>query len=165
MEEYVVLVDAHDRQIGVGEKMASHREGLRHRAFSVILLNGSNILLQRRSRKKYHSAGLWANAACGHPRPDESLPAAAHRRLTEEMGIRCDLTWRAVTHYEANVGKEMIENEIVHLFFGNYTGSANPDPDEADDWGWYRLETIRQQIKSANCYSYWLREYFRQRLI
>ncbi len=116
MEEYVVLVDAHDRQIGVGEKMASHREGLRHRAFSVILLNGSNILLQRRSRKKYHSAGLWANAACGHPRPDESLPAAAHRRLAEEMGIRCDLTWRAVTHYEANVGKEMIENEIVHLF-------------------------------------------------
>ncbi|MCW8905775.1 MAG: isopentenyl-diphosphate Delta-isomerase [Sedimenticola sp.] len=165
MDEYIVLVDANDQRIGIGEKIASHRKGLRHRAFSVILVNGSNILLQRRSPNKYHSPGLWANAACGHPRPDEHLPAAAHRRLEEEMGIRCDLSWKAVTHYKAKVGQEMIENEIVHLFFGHYSGPANPDPDEAGDWGWYRLETIREQIQASHRYSYWLKEYFRQRLI
>lgn len=165
MDEYVVLVDAQDREIGVGEKIASHRQGLRHRAFSVILMNGPDILLQRRAGNKYHSAGLWANAACGHPRPDESLPSAARRRLDEEMGIQCDLTWKAVTHYQASVGKEMIENEIVHLFFGNYAGAAHPDPAEADDWGWFRLDSIREHIEHAHCYSYWLREYFRQQLI
>jgi len=165
VDEYVVLVDDQDRQIGIREKIESHRQGLRHRAFSVILMDGPNILLQRRSGHKYHSAGLWANAACGHPRPDENLPSAAHRRLNEEMGIQCDLTWKAVTHYQADVGKEMTENEIVHLFFGNYTGPAYPNPDEADDWGWFRLDSIREHIESASCYSYWLKEYFRQRLI
>ena len=165
MDEYVVLVDSNDTEIGVCEKIESHRLGLRHRAFSVILRCGTKILLQQRSYRKYHSPGLWANAACGHPRPNETLSNAAHRRLDEEMGIQCDLTWHAVTHYSANVGRNMIENEIVHLFFGEYDGPVQPDPDEAASWGWYDIQNIRRNIGVDKQYTYWLKDYFRKQLI
>ncbi len=59
-EEKVVLVDKNDNQIGLMPKMEAHQKGLLHRAFSVFLLNSDNqILLQKRSSKKYHSGGLW----------------------------------------------------------------------------------------------------------
>ncbi len=165
MDEYVVLVNKHDEQIGIAEKLQSHREGLRHRAFSVILTNGSRILLQQRSDKKYHSPGLWANAACGHPRPGESLKAAADRRLNEEIGASCDLNWGAVTQYSAPVGNAMIENEVVHLFFGEYDGPFNLNPDEASDWQWIDRELLYKTGQDANRYTYWLRDYLKKELL
>ena len=72
-EELMVLVDADDRIIGTGEKLETHRKGALHRAFSVIVWNSADhILLQKRAIRKYHSGGLWTNACCGHPRPEET---------------------------------------------------------------------------------------------
>ena len=92
-EEQVILVDAEDREIGTAPKLAAHQAGGRlHRAFSVFVLNSRDeVLLQRRAAGKYHGAGLWSNSCCGHPRPGESTPAAARRRLREEMGIDLEL--------------------------------------------------------------------------
>ena len=91
MSEYVILVDENDIEIGRAEKIDAHRRGLLHRAFSVILMRDDEIMLQRRALGKYHSGGLWANAACGHPRPGETLLDGATRRLREEWGLtaRC----------------------------------------------------------------------------
>ena len=87
-EERLILVDEKNRAIGVGEKTPVHRAGLLHRAFSIFIVDDQGrILLQRRSRQKYHSGGLLANSCCGHPRPGETTQAAARRRLTEELGI------------------------------------------------------------------------------
>jgi len=81
-EEMIVLVDADDRIIGTGEKIETHRKGALHRAFSVIVWNSAGrLLLQKRAKRKYHSGGLWTNACCGHPRPEEEIGAAARRRL------------------------------------------------------------------------------------
>src|SRR3954468_11389591 len=82
----VVLVDADDREIGRAEKMAAHRSGALHRAFSVFVFDGDGrVLLQRRARGKYHSGGLWSNTCCGHPLPGEDVAAGGRRRLREEM--------------------------------------------------------------------------------
>ncbi|MER2472719.1 isopentenyl-diphosphate Delta-isomerase [Photorhabdus laumondii] len=63
-----------------------------HRAFSIFVFdNKGNLLLQKRAATKYHSAGLWTNSCCGHPRFGEALEAAANRRLGEEMGFDCPL--------------------------------------------------------------------------
>ena len=60
--EYVLLVDAEDQVTGLREKMAAHREGLLHRAFSVFVFTpDGRHLLQQRAASKYHSGGLWSN--------------------------------------------------------------------------------------------------------
>ena len=68
----VILVDVNDRPVGSMEKMQAHEQGLLHRAFSVFIFNGKGeMLLQQRTLSKYHSGGLWTNACCSHPFPDE----------------------------------------------------------------------------------------------
>ncbi|MFY7652200.1 MAG: isopentenyl-diphosphate Delta-isomerase, partial [Chitinophagaceae bacterium] len=80
--EQVVLVNQHDEQIGVMEKMEAHEKALLHRAFSVFIFDSNNnMLLQQRALTKYHSGGLFTNACCSHPRPNETVHAAAIRRL------------------------------------------------------------------------------------
>ncbi|MBT5192448.1 MAG: hypothetical protein HOM07_08880, partial [Rhodospirillaceae bacterium] len=37
--QVMVLVDEHDQQVGLCEKLEAHRQGLLHRAFSVIIKN------------------------------------------------------------------------------------------------------------------------------
>src|SRR5688500_14749912 len=80
-EDEVVLVDAEDREVGTAPKLDAHRSGQLHRAISVFVFNSAgDVLLQRRAVGKYHSAGLWSNACCTHPRPGESVLDAARRR-------------------------------------------------------------------------------------
>lgn len=58
--DQVILVDADDNEIGTMEKMEAHRKGALHRAFSVLVFNSKGeMLLQKRAKNKYHSAGLW----------------------------------------------------------------------------------------------------------
>ena len=94
IEEQVILVDESDRQIGVAEKLAAHQSGQLHRAFSIFILNShGQLLLQKRAKHKYHSGGLWTNTCCSHPRPGESAIAAGRRKLIQEMGFDCGLSY------------------------------------------------------------------------
>src|SRR5688572_13603375 len=88
----VILVNENDEQVGVMEKMEAHEKALLHRAFSVFIFNDKGeMLLQQRALSKYHSAGLWTNACCSHPRPGEETITAARRRLYEELGFDTEL--------------------------------------------------------------------------
>ena len=88
----VVLVNEFDEEVGTMEKMEAHRQALLHRAFSVFIFNASGqMLLQQRAFDKYHSAGLWTNACCSHPAPGEETPAAAKRRVQEELGLNLEV--------------------------------------------------------------------------
>ena len=72
--EKVILVDEQDKAIGAMDKMEAHRRGVLHRAFSILIFNSEGeTLLQKRSKNKYHSGGLWTNACCSHPTPDEPI--------------------------------------------------------------------------------------------
>ena len=80
--EMVILVDQNDEFIGVEEKLRTHQLGIRHRAFSIFLLNsGDELLLQKRANTKYHSQGRLSNTCCGHTRLGKSVESAARRRL------------------------------------------------------------------------------------
>jgi len=146
--EYVILVDEHDREIGVEEKLKAHREGKLHRAFSVFLFNPKQeLLMQQRAARKYHSGGLWANTCCGHPRPEESLAEAAARRLHEEMGITCDLERAFHFTYRANVNSGLTEHEIDHVFVGHYDGLVQPNPTEVMAHRWNSFPDLQEEIK------------------
>ena len=103
MQEQVILVDELDNAIGTMEKMEAHEKGLLHRAFSVFIFNGEGeLLLQQRALTKYHSAGLWTNTCCSHPRPNETVLNAAKRRLTEEMGLTCEVDHKTSFTYKTD---------------------------------------------------------------
>lgn len=160
MAENVILVDQDDRQIGVAEKLEAHEKGLLHRAISILVFNSDKkILLQKRSKTKYHSGGLWANTCCSHPRPGESLDEAVHRRLPEEMGVDCLLAEKFSFLYKTKFENGLIEHELDHVFFGTYDGSVNPNPDEAEDYKWVSWEFLMNDLeKNPDTYVFWLHE-------
>ena len=124
----VQLVDLFDRPCGSAEKLAAHRQPLLHRAFSVFLYHEDALLLQQRAWQKYHCGGLWANTCCSHPQPGEALPAAAHRRLREELAIDCPLTEIGSFVYYHPFANGLYEYEYDHIFVGSWHGTAQPDP-------------------------------------
>lgn len=159
-EERVILVDPDDAEIGTEEKLRAHERGVLHRAFSVFLLNRcGEILLQRRADGKYHGAGLWSNSACGHPRPGENTPAAARRRLEEEMGIDAQLEHLFSFTYRAEMGSGLTEHEIDHVFRGHVDVDPEPDPAEVADWRWVSPEEILREMRTApERYTPWFAE-------
>lgn len=161
-EEEVILVDAEDRAVGAAGKLAAHRQNLRHRAISVLVFDrAGRMLLQRRADAKYHSPGLWSNACCTHPRHGEAPAAAAGRRLREEMGIAAlPLAFAGRFAYEAPVGADLWENEIVHVFTGIHDGEVLPDPDEVGAFDWRDVAALRADIAARGAlYTPWFRLY------
>jgi isopentenyl-diphosphate Delta-isomerase len=149
MEDLVVLVDEQDHAVGTASKLAAHRTGALHRAFSVFLFDGrGRLLLQRRALAKYHSGGLWTNTCCGHPRPGESVTDAAGRRLREEMGIACALRPAGAFRYRARLG-ELEEHEFDHVLVGRFDGDPRPAPDEVADWRWVEPDAAARELAEA----------------
>lgn len=158
-KEYLVLVDENDNPKGKEEKIKAHEEGKLHRAFSVFIFNSKgHLLLQKRAESKYHSGGLWSNTVCSHPRPDESLIKAPHRRLKEEMGFDCELKKAFKFHYKVVFDNDLTENEIDHVFIGEYDGDVKINKDEASDYKWISLTKLKREfIENSNQYTVWLK--------
>lgn len=162
--ERVILVDRRDTPVGTAEKLEAHRTGRLHRAFSVLILNDAGeALLQRRAAGKYHSAGLWSNTCCSHPRPGEATQAAAHRRLQEEMGFDCPLESAFPFIYRTELEGGLVEHEYDHLFLGSWTGAPEPDPEEVAEWRWVPLHALRREIaRHPTRFTYWFRVALRE---
>lgn len=159
----VLLVDNADVPLGTAQKLDAHRRGLKHRAVSALVRNSDGkMLLHRRAAGKYHSAGLWTNACCSHPRPDESTVGAAQRRLKEEMGVECALQALFIAHYRAAVSNDLIEDEVVHVFGGTHDGGIAPDPSEVSEWKWISFaDLLADQSANPNRYTVWFLHYMR----
>ncbi len=144
MEDQVILVDEHDREVGTDAKLAVHQSGRLHRAFSVFVFDsGGRTLLQRRAATKYHSAGLWSNTCCSHPRPGEAVEPAARRRLAEEMGFDCALRLVSSFVYRSDLADGLIEHEFDHVFSGHFDGTPTPNAAEVDAWRWVDVQEVR----------------------
>lgn len=160
-EEFVILVDEADRFTGTGPKLETHLEGLLHRAFSIFIFDDTGrTLIQRRAMTKYHSGGLWANTCCGHPRPGESIAAAASRRLMEELGFKADLSFGFHSRYRADLDHDMVENEFVHVLFGVSDAACYPEPTEVSEVDYWHLEDLRDAaLCNGSAQTVWLRHY------
>lgn len=156
-EDRVILVDKSDNILGTCEKMKAHREGRLHRAFSIFIFNSDGrLLLQRRALDKYHSAGLWTNTCCSHPREDETIELAAHRRLREEFGFDCNIHKLLEFNYKIKLSNDLYENEYDHVFVGEFNGIPKPSGNEISAWLWEKTDIIIKDIhKNPYKYTYW----------
>jgi len=146
----LLLVDENDLVIGYGEKIAVHRQGLLHRAFSIVVFDDvGRILLQRRAPGKYHCGSLWSNTCCGHPLAGETMTDALQARLYFEMGFNCPLFHHHTFIYRANFPEtNLIEYEIDHVYTGLFNGVPHPNSEEVMDFRWVTLAELSRQIWS-----------------
>lgn len=149
MKEEVVLINPQDEVLGSMEKMEAHQNGLLHRAFSVFLFNDKGeMLLQKRAASKYHSPNQWTNAVCSHPRMDETYENGAKRRLQEELGIEVDIEQKFHFLYKAEVGDDLWEHELDHVFTGFYNGEFELNPEEVSEIRYILMEDLEQEMKT-----------------
>ena len=157
--EQVILVDLDDCEIGVMEKMEAHKQAVLHRAFSVFLFNPQGkMLLQQRALTKYHSAGLWTNTCCSHPRPGETLENAVARRLMEEMGITTKVSKAFDFIYQAELPDNLNEYEFDHVFIGNYDDEVRPNHLEVANFVYQSIEEVAANLQShPEKYTVWFK--------
>jgi len=157
--EQVILVDVDDCEIGVMEKMEAHKQAVLHRAFSVFLFNPQGkMLLQQRALTKYHSAGLWTNTCCSHPRPGETLDDAVTRRLMEEMGITAKVSKAFDFIYQAELTDNLNEHEFDHVFIGNYDDEVRPNHLEVANFVYQSIEEVEANLQShPEKYTVWFK--------
>lgn len=145
------------------EKLEVHQRGLKHKAVSVFVLDGRNVLIQQRALSKYHTPGLWANTCCTHPRWDESAADCAVRRLDDELGIKGLFpAHRDTIEYRADVGGGLIEHEVVEMFLAHADSSLKiePNPDEVEAYKWVDFYDLCAEVaRRPERYTPWLRIY------
>ncbi len=155
-----------DGELRPCDKLAVHRQGLRHKAISVFLLDGSRVLLQKRANTKYHTPGLWSNTCCTHPNWGEAPTDCALRRLDEELGITgVPLTFRHQVEYRADVGGGMVEHEVVDIFAGAVLPDLEVTPNSAEvsDIDWVDLADLADAAqRNPGKYTPWLGIYLSQ---
>jgi isopentenyl-diphosphate delta-isomerase len=156
----VILVDATDTPLGRCEKLAAHRTGVLHRAFSVFLFDSEGRwLLQRRHPDKYHSGGLWTNTCCSHPQPGQETGEAARIRLLQEMGVETPIRPLFQFFYQAHFDNGLIEHELDHVFVGSFDGTPCPNPAEVCDWRWVESALLMKEMAThPEHFTVWFRE-------
>lgn len=158
-DDLLILVDGNDREVGFMNKLAVHRAGVLHRAFSVFIFNKEGeFLLQQRADTKYHSAGLWSNTCCSHPIKGEEFEDTIARRLKEEMGIVCQTQFQFSFIYKAALENGLIENELDHVYFGTTTDVPKPNVEEVKDWKYMNMQELKNEIHThPEKFSAWLK--------
>jgi isopentenyl-diphosphate delta-isomerase len=164
LKESVIIVNASGQFIGTMDKMAVHRKGMLHRAFSVFIFNSKGqLLLQQRALNKYHSGGLWTNTCCSHPKLGEATADAAHRRLHEEMGMDCELAEVFQFSYNYVFENGLIENEYDHVFIGICDLPPVPEAEEVLTFRYIDVDQLNYELaEKPETYTAWFKICFEQ---
>ncbi|MBA3338345.1 MAG: isopentenyl-diphosphate Delta-isomerase [Geodermatophilaceae bacterium] len=148
-DEWVVLLDEQRRPIGRQLKSEVHHSDTPlHLAFSVhVFDDDDNTLLTRRAVTKRAWPGVWTNACCGHPAPEEDLVAAVTRRLSSELGLVPQTVSLALADfaYRARDAAGVVENEVCPVFRARVPGrrpSPVADSDEVAEWVWLSRSAV-----------------------
>jgi geranylgeranyl diphosphate synthase type I len=152
MVEACLCLDEHDTVIETASKLQTHLgEGMRHRAFSVLIFDSkSRLLVQQRASEKITFPGVWANSCCSHPldisgeNEDaiEGVKEAARRKLEQELGIPRSVTdsWNfnhiGRFEYKCRWNAEWVEHEIDHVMIvkADCEVDFNRNEIQAIDW-------------------------------
>jgi isopentenyl-diphosphate Delta-isomerase len=144
----LILVDEADREVGHLDKARCHDgQGVLHRAFSLLIFNDAGeLLLQQRSAGKRLWPLYWSNSCCSHPRRAETMETAIHRRLYEELGLRCPLQFLFKFQYQAQFDAAGAEQELCSVFVGRTSDPVRVDPSEIVAWRWISPEALQGEL-------------------
>lgn len=146
--EPLILVDDADREVGhLGKAQCHAGAGVLHRAFSLLIFNGNGeTLVQQRAPSKRLWPLYWSNSCCSHPRHAESMEAAIHRRLREELGCSCPLHFLFKFRYQAQFDATGAEHELCSVFIGRLNGQPRINRSEICAWRWVGPQTLEEEL-------------------
>jgi isopentenyl-diphosphate delta-isomerase len=158
--EEVVLVNEENEVLGTALKSQVHTANTPlHRAFSIFVFNkNGEVLLQQRSAFKKTWPLVWSNSCCGHPALNESMEAAAKRRLEFELGISLPTSeiHNVLPTYKYRAEKDgIVEHEICPVLIATYNGEISPNPHEIAAIRWVKWQDFLDELKKQNDYSPW----------
>ena len=161
MEEYVILVDQNDNPIGKEDKVKCHLpNGKLHRAFSALIFNGEGkLLLTKRSEGKMLWPNNWDGTVASHPRESETYVSSAERRMPEEIGIDCKVSY--VNKFEYHVPYKDIgsENEICGTLIGaiDIFDKSSLIKDEISEIKWISPDELKNELEqNRDVYCPWM---------
>jgi isopentenyl-diphosphate Delta-isomerase len=74
------------------------------------------------------------------------MEEAIHRRLHEELGIRCALHYLFKFQYQAQFDETGAENELCSVFIGRCSDPVQCDADEIHAWAWVAPEALQREL-------------------
>ena len=150
--ECLILVDDADREVGHASRTHCHEgSGLLHRAFSLFIFNeDGDLLIQQRAAGKRLWPLYWSNSCCSHPRRAESMDSAIHRRLQEELGLKCPLHFLFKFKYQAQFDGAGAEHELCSVFIGRCSAPAvRANRSELAAWRWIAPEALDVEVRAG----------------
>jgi isopentenyldiphosphate isomerase len=140
--EFLAVVDEHDRIVDRRPRSEIHALRLRHRAVHILVFNDiGQLLLQKRSMKKDLNRGLWDTSAAGHVDDGETYASCAPRELQEELGITADLIALFKLEPTPKLGMEFIQ-----VYCCQHNGPFALAADEIDESSWLDQHAIDLRV-------------------
>ncbi|EMA38414.1 NUDIX hydrolase [Halococcus hamelinensis] len=147
----VIAVDENDEPSELVNRLDAHTgDGVRHRAFTALLFDGSgNLLLAQRSPEKRLWDTCWDGTVASHPREGETQVEATRKRLEEELGVTPDqyddLRTTDRFEYKRYYYDEGIEWEVCTVLKATLTDtSLAPDEEEVGGLLWVPYEHLHE---------------------
>lgn len=142
-EELFTVVDTDDTVIGTATRYACHHDRtLIHRTVGVLLYDKQGrVLLQKRSMTKDMKPGWWGISAAGHVTHGQTVEAAAHRELREELGIDLSLSFR-----DKFIVEDDDETEMGYLYTALSDGPFIPNAEEIDQIAFFEPRELQFKV-------------------
>src|SRR5256885_14973335 len=77
------------------------------------------------------------------------MEAAIHRRLYEELGLRCPLHFLFKFRYQAQFDTAGAEHELCSVFIGRCTERPRIDPNEILAWRWISPRALQAEVSGS----------------
>ena len=147
------------RSVSETKSVCHEGSGLLHRAFSIFVFNSDDeLLLQQRSDSKPLWPLYWSNTCCSHPRFGESMEVAVSRRLKQELGFECALTYLYKFMYQAQFGEVGAEREYCSVYLGYSDGPVDPNVSEIANWRFAGIKSLNEELASeAHRFTPWFK--------
>jgi 8-oxo-dGTP pyrophosphatase MutT (NUDIX family) len=115
-DEIVEHVDEHGNVIELVTRRRMRAENLRHRSVAIVVTSSDGrLLIHQRAGHKDLFPGWWDIAAGGVLGPGETYDDAAHRELSEELGIDGELELVGAASYDDEHAREVCRvYRLVH---------------------------------------------------
>ena len=119
----ITFVDKEDRVVGSGSKAEALRDGIIHRVIRIFIFDiEGNLLIQLRGPHVFSLPGRWDQSVAGHVDVGESYRDAAHRELSEELGIVGVSPTEMWKYYSVETDEASLKMRFNMIYTLAYTG-------------------------------------------